>query len=146
MSNHKPGGVDKGTLWRRFMPFLPLVGAVAVCIVILLPFSRQPVQAFMDICLYPLASRAGLSATLIRVTPIAACALGTIVAWKSGLYHLGFDGCYLAGRWPQHSWRCSAPCQHGPSCRFHCWRPLRWPDCGRCRWAGCERALAGARC
>lgn len=97
MTDHEPNGANRAVWWRRLMPFLPLAGAVVTCIVILLPFSRQPVQAFMDICLYPLASRAGLSATLIRVTPIAACALGTIVAWKSGLYYLGFDGCYLAG-------------------------------------------------
>src|ERR1700682_5511441 len=39
----------------------------------------------------------GFGYSLIRASPLALIALGTIVSWRSGFSYLGFEGCFVIG-------------------------------------------------
>jgi ABC-type uncharacterized transport system permease subunit len=39
----------------------------------------------------------GFGYSLVRASPLALIALGTIVSWRSGFRYLGFEGCFVLG-------------------------------------------------
>jgi len=101
---------------RRLFPFLekrlepnesPLViGGLTVLSVLLalliggflfLPFKADPGEAYLTMLQQSFGSLKGIGFTLVRATPLIFISLGTIVAWRTGFFYLGFEGALLIG-------------------------------------------------
>ncbi|MHB8778447.1 MAG: ABC transporter permease [Anaerolineales bacterium] len=101
---------------RRLFPFLekrlepsesPLViGGLTVLSVLLalliggflfLPFKADPGEAYLTMLQQSFGSLKGIGFTLVRATPLIFIGLGTIVAWRTGFFYLGFEGALLIG-------------------------------------------------
>lgn len=101
---------------RRLFPFLekrlepsesPLViGGLTVLSVLLalfigsfllLPFKANPGEAYLTMLQQSFGSLKGIGFTLVRATPLIFIGLGTIVAWRTGFFYLGFEGALLIG-------------------------------------------------
>ncbi len=101
---------------RRLFPFLerrlepsesPLViGGLTVLSVLLalfigsflfLPFKANPGETYLTMLQQSFGSLKGIGFTLVRATPLIFIGLGTIVAWRTGFFYLGFEGALLIG-------------------------------------------------
>ena len=60
-------------------------------------YGANPLQAYFSLFHEPFATLRGFGYTLVRASPLALIALGTIVSWRSGLAYLGFEGCFVIG-------------------------------------------------
>ena len=73
--------------------------AVAMLVVSFL-FLREganPLQAYAALFHEPFGTLRGFGYSLVRASPLALVALGTIVSWRSGFAFLGFEGCFVIG-------------------------------------------------
>jgi general nucleoside transport system permease protein len=59
--------------------------------------GANPLQAYFALFHEPFATLRGFGNALVRASPLALIALGTIVSWRSGLAYLGFEGCFVIG-------------------------------------------------
>ncbi len=57
----------------------------------------NPLQAYFALFHEPFATLRGFGYSLVRASPLALIALGTIVSWRSGFSYLGFEGCFVIG-------------------------------------------------
>ena len=60
-------------------------------------YGASPLQAYFALFHEPFATLRGFGYTLLRASPLALIALGTIVSWRSGFSYLGFEGCFVIG-------------------------------------------------
>jgi len=64
---------------------------------LLLPFKVNPVLAYLSMFQQSFGNLKGIGFTLVEATPLIFIALGTIIAWKTGFFYLGFEGTILIG-------------------------------------------------
>ncbi len=62
-----------------------------------LPFKVNPLQAYQSMLQQSFGDLKGIGFTLVRATPLIFISLGTILAWKTGFFYLGFEGTLLVG-------------------------------------------------
>ncbi len=62
-----------------------------------LPFDANPVDAYLTMLQESFGSLRGFGFTLVKATPLIFVGLGTIFAWRSGFFYLGFEGAILIG-------------------------------------------------
>src|ERR1700688_1361138 len=60
-------------------------------------YGANPLQAYFALLHEPFATLRGFGYALLRTSPLALIALGTIVSWRSGFAYLGFEGCFVIG-------------------------------------------------
>jgi general nucleoside transport system permease protein len=60
-------------------------------------YHASPFQAYLALFREPFGTLRGFGYALVRASPLALIALGTIVSWRSGLAYLGFEGCFVIG-------------------------------------------------
>ena len=80
-----------GTIFCSFLLALIIGG------ILFLPFEVNPLDAYTAMITQSLGTLRGLGYTLVRATPLIFIGLGTIVAWRSGFFYLGFEGTLLVG-------------------------------------------------
>lgn len=87
------------TGWRAQLTAMgaALIGALLIGSLLFLPFDVNPISGQVYIARQAFVEPAGLGATLVLAAPLLLVALGTIVAWKSGFFYLGFQGCLYVG-------------------------------------------------
>jgi general nucleoside transport system permease protein len=76
---------------------IALFAAMAVAAIFFGYYGASPFQAYFGLFHEPFATWRGFGYALVRSTPLALVALGTIVSWRSGFYYLGFEGCFVVG-------------------------------------------------
>jgi ABC-type uncharacterized transport system permease subunit len=62
-----------------------------------LSYGASPIQAYFALFHEPFGTLRGFGYSLVRTSPLALIALGTIVSWRSGFSYLGFEGCFVIG-------------------------------------------------
>src|ERR1700730_14684076 len=73
------------------------LAAMLVTAFLFLSYGANPFQAYFALFHEPFATLRGFGYALLRTSPLALIALGTIVSWRSGFSYLGFDGCFVMG-------------------------------------------------
>ena len=71
--------------------------AMLVTSFLFLRYGANPLQAYAALFHEPFGTLRGFGYSLVRASPLALVALGTIVSWRSGLAYLGFEGCFVIG-------------------------------------------------
>lgn len=79
------------------MKFLSPFALVVLLTVVLLCFGVPLGEAYARLWNGSLGTPAGLSQTLIKMTPMLLCALGVALAWKSGAFNIGTEGQFVVG-------------------------------------------------
>ncbi|MFO1349619.1 MAG: ABC transporter permease [Gammaproteobacteria bacterium] len=99
----------KPALWVRHLTPVeaPLASAVLILLsvgaalllgsLLFLPFNAQPLAAYAAMLSQSFGSLTGIGFTLVRATPLIFIGLGTIFAWRSGFFYLGFEGTLYIG-------------------------------------------------
>ena len=88
--NESPLFVTTVTLLAIFM-------ALVIGGFLFLPFGSNPLQAYGAMLQESFGNLRGIGYTLINATPLIFVGLGTIFAWRSGFFYLGFEGAMLIG-------------------------------------------------
>src|SRR5579864_8007657 len=65
--------------------------------ILFLANGASPWQAYFALFYEPFGTLRGFGYSLVRASPLALIALGTIVSWRSGFAYLGFEGCFVMG-------------------------------------------------
>jgi general nucleoside transport system permease protein len=73
------------------------LAAMLVTSILFLAYGANPLQAYFALFHEPFATLRGFGYSLVRTSPLALIALGTIVSWRSGFAYLGFEGCFIIG-------------------------------------------------
>jgi ABC-type uncharacterized transport system permease subunit len=73
------------------------LAAMLVTAFLFLSYGASPFQAYVALFHEPFATLRGFGYSLVRASPLALIALGTIVSWRSGFSYLGFEGCFVIG-------------------------------------------------
>lgn len=73
------------------------VVAMFVTSFLFVSYGASPFQAYFALFREPFATLRGFGYSLMRASPLALIALGTIVSWRSGFAYLGFEGCFVIG-------------------------------------------------
>jgi ABC-type uncharacterized transport system permease subunit len=60
-------------------------------------YGASPLQAYAALFREPFGTLRGFGYALVRASPLALVALGTIVSWRTGFAYLGFEGCFVIG-------------------------------------------------
>ncbi|HTW23481.1 MAG TPA: ABC transporter permease [Candidatus Baltobacteraceae bacterium] len=76
---------------------LALLAAMLLTSFLFVSYGANPLQAYFALFHEPFATLRGFGYALVRASPLALIALGTIVSWRSGLAYLGFEGCFVIG-------------------------------------------------
>jgi len=71
--------------------------AMLVTSVLFLHYGASPLQAYTALFHEPFGTLRGFGYSLVRASPLALVALGTIVSWRTGFSFLGFEGCFVIG-------------------------------------------------
>lgn len=71
--------------------------AMLVTAFLFLYYGANPFLAYFALCHEPFATLRGFGYSLVRASPLALIALGTIMSWRSGFSYLGFEGCFVIG-------------------------------------------------
>jgi general nucleoside transport system permease protein len=71
--------------------------AMLVTSFLFLRYGASPLQAYAALFHEPFGTLRGFGYSLVRASPLALVALGTIVSWRSGFAYLGFEGCFVIG-------------------------------------------------
>jgi general nucleoside transport system permease protein len=71
--------------------------AMLVTAFLFLSYGASPFQAYFALFHEPFATLRGFGYSLVRASPLALIALGTIVSWRAGFSYLGFEGCFVIG-------------------------------------------------
>jgi general nucleoside transport system permease protein len=93
---------------RRLAPadspaaILITTGAAFLCAMfvtsfLFLSYGASPLDAYYALFHEPFATLRGFGYSLVRASPLALIALGTIVSWRSGFSYLGFEGSFVIG-------------------------------------------------
>jgi len=73
------------------------LAAMFVTSFLFLSYDASPFQAYFALFHEPFGTLRGFGYSLVRTSPLALIALGTIVSWRSGFSYLGFEGCFVIG-------------------------------------------------
>ncbi len=73
------------------------LAAMLVTAFLFLSYGASPLQAYFALFHEPFGTLRGFGYSLVRTSPLALIALGTIVSWRSGFSYLGFEGCFVIG-------------------------------------------------
>ncbi len=73
------------------------LAAMLVTAFLFLSYGANPLQAYFALFHEPFGTLRGFGYSLVRTSPLALIALGTIVSWRSGFSYLGFEGCFVVG-------------------------------------------------
>jgi general nucleoside transport system permease protein len=76
---------------------LSIVLALVIGAFLFLPFGAEPLAAYQALFQYSLGNLQGFAFTLVKATPLIFIGLGTIIAWRTGFFYLGFEGAMLMG-------------------------------------------------
>lgn len=76
---------------------LALIAALVITSFLFLSYGANPLEAYFALFHEPFGTLRGFGYALVRASPLALIALGTIVSWRSGLAYLGFEGCFVIG-------------------------------------------------
>ena len=76
---------------------LAVLAAMLVTSLLFVLYGANPLQAYFALFHEPFATLRGFGYALVRASPLALIALGTIVSWRSGFAYLGFEGCFVIG-------------------------------------------------
>lgn len=76
---------------------LAILGALILAGVLFALEGANPLAAYGTLFSEAFATTRGFGFSLVKATPLALIALGTIVAWRSGFGYLGFEGCFVIG-------------------------------------------------
>lgn len=80
------------------MKHLWVIGGLALIVVLTLSVFGLPVgPSLARIFEGGLGSEAGIGRTFAKATPLILTALGTVVAWRAGLFNIGGEGQYIMG-------------------------------------------------
>jgi general nucleoside transport system permease protein len=71
--------------------------AMLITAFLFLSYGASPFQAYFALFHEPFGTLRGFGYSLVRTSPLALIALGTIVSWRSGFSYLGFEGCFVIG-------------------------------------------------
>ncbi|HWF38920.1 MAG TPA: ABC transporter permease [Candidatus Acidoferrales bacterium] len=77
--------------------FAALIAAMLVTAFLFRSYGANPWQAYFALFHEPFATLRGFGYTLVRASPLALVALGTVVSWRSGFAYLGFEGSFIVG-------------------------------------------------
>lgn len=75
-------------------PLLPIVLALLVTMLILISIGKNPLEFYAAILQYGLGG-SGWQNSLVMMAPLVLVALGLIVAFRAGLWNLGYDGQFV---------------------------------------------------
>src|SRR5579863_4093968 len=73
------------------------LAAMFITAFLFLSYGASPLQAYFALFHEPFGTLRGFGYALVRTSPLALIALGTIVSWRSGFSYLGFEGCFVIG-------------------------------------------------
>lgn len=73
------------------------LAAMLVTSFLFLSYGASPLGAYFALFHEPFATLRGFGYSLVRASPLALIALGTIVSWRSGFSYLGFEGSFVIG-------------------------------------------------
>jgi ABC-type uncharacterized transport system permease subunit len=73
------------------------LAAMLITSFLFLSYDASPLQAYFALFHEPFATLRGFGYSLVRASPLALIALGTIVSWRTGFSYLGFEGCFVIG-------------------------------------------------
>jgi ABC-type uncharacterized transport system permease subunit len=73
------------------------LAAMFITAFLFLSYGASPWQAYFALFHEPFGTLRGFGYALVRTSPLALIALGTIVSWRSGFSYLGFEGCFVIG-------------------------------------------------
>ncbi len=73
------------------------LAAMFITSFLFLSYGASPFQAYYALFHEPFGTLRGFGYSLVRASPLALIALGTIVSWRSGFAYLGFEGCFVIG-------------------------------------------------
>jgi ABC-type uncharacterized transport system permease subunit len=73
------------------------LAAMFVTAFLFLAYGASPFAAYIALFHEPFGTLRGFGYALVRASPLALIALGTIVSWRSGFSYLGFEGCFVIG-------------------------------------------------
>jgi ABC-type uncharacterized transport system permease subunit len=73
------------------------LAAMVVTAFLFLSYGVSPLQAYSALLHEPFATMRAFGYSLVRASPLALIALGTVVSWRSGFSYLGFEGCFVIG-------------------------------------------------
>lgn len=76
---------------------LAILAALLISGVLLAIDGANPLAAYGRLFTEAFATTRGFGFSLVKATPLALIALGTIVAWRSGFGYLGFEGSFMVG-------------------------------------------------
>jgi general nucleoside transport system permease protein len=76
---------------------LAFVVALLITSFLFRSYHASQMQAYFALFHEPFGTLRGFGYSLVRASPLALIALGTIVSWRSGLAYLGFEGCFVIG-------------------------------------------------
>jgi len=62
-----------------------------------LPFRINPLTAYLSLIAEGFGDLQGVAFTLVKATPLLLVGLSTVVAWRTGLFYLGFEGTMYIG-------------------------------------------------
>lgn len=80
-----------------FTTLLALFAALLITSFLFASYGANPLKAYFALFHEPFATLRGFGYALVRASPLALIALGTIVSWRCGLAYLGFEGCFVIG-------------------------------------------------
>src|SRR6202451_3686676 len=89
-----PADSPVAILGRTTAAFL---AAMLIAAFLLRLYGANPLQAYFALFHEPFATLRGFGYALLRTSPLALIALGTIVSWRSGFAYLGFEGTFVIG-------------------------------------------------
>jgi general nucleoside transport system permease protein len=79
------------------LTLLSILGALIIGGILFLPFGVNPINAYLVLIEHGFGNLQGFGFTLVKATPLIFIGLGTIIAWKTGFFFLGFQGSLLIG-------------------------------------------------
>ncbi len=74
-----------------------IVLALLLGSLLFIPFGVNPLEAYINMAELSFGSINGIGFTLVKAVPLIFIGLGTIFAWRSGFFYLGFEGTLLIG-------------------------------------------------
>jgi len=82
---------------RIIYTLVAVVTGLAIGTLLFIPFNANPITAYQTMFGEAFLNPQGIGTTLTKATPLIFVGLGTLIAWKSGFYYLGFQGTLYLG-------------------------------------------------